>query len=74
MKPENENIADFEQIETDIVATARAISGYYQELKKGDLPQSLVVHLTAEFARLWWTDALGLNEQHVFMHHEDGEE
>lgn len=74
MNQMNQDVADFEQIETDIVSTARAISGYYQELKKGKLPQELITHLTAEFARQWWTDALGLNEQHVFMHHEDGEE
>lgn len=74
MNQMNQDVADFEFLETDIVATGRTIAGYYQELKKGDLPQALIVHLTAEFARQWWTSQLGLNEQHVFMHHEDGDE
>lgn len=75
MNPENETVADFEQIETQIVATARAIAGYYRELRKGMLPPELINHLVAEFARQWWTDFLGLNEQHVFIHHDpDGEE
>lgn len=72
MKPENENIADFEFLESDIVATARAIAGYHNELRKGKLPAALVAQLTLDFSRQWWTSQLGLHEQHVFMHHDDG--
>jgi len=73
MNPINQDIADFEFVETDIVSTARAIAGYYRELRKGGIPERLAITLTAEFARQWWTEQLGLNEQHVFMHNDEGD-
>jgi len=64
----NEVFADFEQLETEIIATARAIAAYYATLRSNGVPEQLNSNLTFEFARQWWTEQLGLNERHVFMH------
>lgn len=78
MNKTNQDVADFEQIETDIISTARAIAGYHNELVKGHLPPALIAQLTLDFSRQWWTSQLGLHEQHVYMHNDtdfiEGEE
>lgn len=70
MNVTNQILADFEQLETEITATAGAISAYYHTLRKNKLPPPLSETLTIEFARQWWTEQLGLNEQHVYMHND----
>ena len=74
MNTVNQTIADFEQLETEIVSTARAVAAYHRELRRNMIDHELSATLTLEFARQWWAGQLGLNEQHVFMHHDEFEE
>lgn len=76
MNKANQIVSEFEQLETEVISTAQAISAYFHALAKNRIPMSLATALTTEFARQWWTSQLGLNEQHVYMHNDfiEGEE
>lgn len=68
MKPDNEIVADYEQLETEAVQVAKMIGNYHNQLKVAGLSLPLIETLVVHFADQYWISILELNAHHVYTH------